>query len=142
MGSQRNAQAEFLAAVAAGRTFQSWQNNHARKKRAAELAATTTAMPVGKRRWPVILADPPSDFEVYALDKQRSHPANHYPVMPLDEIKALPVAKLAFKDCVLFLWTTVPLLREALARVFNNCDGMPRVRPRRLVSMPYNPERP
>jgi MT-A70 len=85
----------------------------ARKKRAAELAATTTAMPVGKRRWPVILADPPSDFEVYALDKQRSHPANHYPVMPLDEIKALPVAKLAFKDCVLFLWTTVPLLREA-----------------------------
>jgi len=107
------AQAKFLAAVAAGRTFQSWQNNHARKKRAAELAATTTAMPVGKGRWPVILADPPSDFAVYALDKQRSHPANHYPVMPLDEIKALPVAKLAFKDCVLFLWTTVPLLREA-----------------------------
>jgi N6-adenosine-specific RNA methylase IME4 len=48
---------------------------------------------------------------VYALDKQMSHPANHYPPMSLDEIKALPVAKLAFKDCVLFLWTTVPLLR-------------------------------
>jgi N6-adenosine-specific RNA methylase IME4/ParB-like chromosome segregation protein Spo0J len=105
------AQAELLAAVAAGRTFQSWQNNHGRKTRAAELAATTKAMPAGEERWPVILADPPWDFEVYAPDKQMSHPANHYPPMSLDEIKALPVAKLAFKDCVLFLWTTVPLLR-------------------------------
>jgi N6-adenosine-specific RNA methylase IME4 len=105
------AQADFLAAVANGRTFQSWQNNHGRKKRAAELAATTKAMPVGEARWPVILADPPWDFEVYAPDKQMSHPANHYPPMSLDEIKALPVAKLTFKDCVLLLWTTVPLLR-------------------------------
>jgi N6-adenosine-specific RNA methylase IME4 len=103
------AQDEFLAAVAAGRTFQSWQNNYGRKKRAAELAATTTAMPAGKRRWPVILVDPPWDFEVYAPDKRRSHPAYHYPPMSLDEIKALPVAQLAFDDCVLFLWTTVPL---------------------------------
>src|SRR5260221_10785331 len=106
------AQADLLAAVAAGRTFQSWQNNHGRKTRAAQLAATTKAMPVGEGRWPVILADPPWDFEVYAPDKQMSHPANHYPPMSLDEIKALPVAKLAFKDCVLFLWTTVPLWRE------------------------------
>jgi N6-adenosine-specific RNA methylase IME4 len=102
------AQTELLAAVAAGRTFQSWQNNYGRKKRAAELAATTTAMPVGEKRWPVILVDPPWDFEVYAPDKQISHPAYHYPPMSIDEIKALPVAKLAFDDCVLFLWTTQP----------------------------------
>jgi N6-adenosine-specific RNA methylase IME4/ParB-like chromosome segregation protein Spo0J len=106
------AQAELLAAVAAGRTFQSWQNNHGRKKRAAELAAKTTAMPAGKRRWPVILVDPPWDFEVYAPDKQISHPAYHYPVMSLDEICALPLAELAADDCVLFLWTTVPLCEK------------------------------
>src|SRR5262249_43654363 len=53
---------------------------------AAELAATTRAIPAGKRRWPVILADPPWDFEVYAPDKQISHPAYHYPVMSLDAI--------------------------------------------------------
>jgi N6-adenosine-specific RNA methylase IME4/ParB-like chromosome segregation protein Spo0J len=105
------AQAELLAAVGAGRTFQSWQNNHGRKRRAAELAATTKAMPVDEGRWPVILADPPWDFEVYAPDKQMSHPANHYPIMSLDQIKALPLAKLAFMNSVLFLWTTVPLLR-------------------------------
>jgi N6-adenosine-specific RNA methylase IME4/ParB-like chromosome segregation protein Spo0J len=106
------AQGELLAAVAAGRTFQSWQNNHGRKKRAAELAATTRAMPAGKRRWPVILVDPPWDFEVYAPDKQISHPAYHYPVMSLDAICALPLAELAADDCVLFLWTTVPLCEK------------------------------
>jgi N6-adenosine-specific RNA methylase IME4 len=105
-------QAELLAAVAAGRTFQSWQNNHGRKKRAAELAATTRAMPAGKRRWPVILVDPPWDFEVYAPDKQISHPAYHYLVMSLDEICALPITELAADDCVLFLWTTVPLCEK------------------------------
>src|SRR5262245_8547984 len=106
------AQAELLAAVAAGRTFQSWQSNYGRKKRATDLAATTKAMPVGEGRWPVILADPPWPFEVYAPNKQVSYPAYHYPPMSLAEIKALPLAKLAFKDCVLFLWTTVPLWRE------------------------------
>src|SRR5215831_15388784 len=88
-------QDELLVAVAAGRTFQSWQNNHGRKKRAVELAATTRAMPAGKRRWPVILVDPPWDFEIYAPDKQISHPAYHYPVMSLEEICALPIAELA-----------------------------------------------
>jgi N6-adenosine-specific RNA methylase IME4 len=107
------AQAEFLAATAAGQTFQSWKNNHGRKTRAAQLAATTKALSVGERRWPVILADPPWDFQVYALDKQTSHPTHHYPVMPHDKICALPVAELAADDCVLFLWTTSPLWRKA-----------------------------
>jgi N6-adenosine-specific RNA methylase IME4 len=102
-----------LAAAASGRTFQSWQNNYGRKKRAADLAVTTKAMPTGERRWPVILVDPPWDFEVYAPDKQVSHPANHYPVMSLAEICALPVCELAFDDSVLFLWTTVPVLQKA-----------------------------
>ena len=35
-----------------------------------------------------------------------------------------------------------PLGREALARVLSNSAGMPRVRPRRLVSTPKRPERP
>src|SRR5262249_42016249 len=106
------AQAELLAAVDAGRTFQSWQNNHGRKKRATELATKTAAMPAGKRRWPVILVDPPWDFEIYAPDKQISHPAYHYPVMSLDEICTVPIAELAADDCVLFLWTTVPLCEK------------------------------
>jgi N6-adenosine-specific RNA methylase IME4/ParB-like chromosome segregation protein Spo0J len=106
------AQTDFLAAAATGKTFQAWSTNYGRKVRAAELAATTKAMPAGERRWPVILADPPWDFEVWALEKQTSHPTHHYPVMSLAEVCALPVAELAAADSVLFLWTTVPLLEK------------------------------
>lgn len=33
--------------------------------------------------------------------------------MPIEEIKALPVADLAADDCALFLWITMPMLCEA-----------------------------
>ncbi len=33
--------------------------------------------------------------------------------MSIDDIKALPVAELADKDCALFLWITMPMLSEA-----------------------------
>lgn len=35
--------------------------------------------------------------------------------MSLEEIKALPVASLADKDCALFMWTTIPLLKDSFA---------------------------
>ena len=34
--------------------------------------------------------------------------------MSIDELCALPVGKLAKKDCLLFLWATFPQLPEAL----------------------------
>ena len=40
--------------------------------------------------------------------------ANHYRGMKLGNIKALPVESIADKDCVLFLWATYPMLKEAL----------------------------
>lgn len=39
---------------------------------------------------------------------------NHYPVMSVPEIKALPVSRLAAKDALLFLWGTWPNLPEAI----------------------------
>ena len=50
------AQTQFLEAAAAGKTFSAWQTNYGRKERAAELAAKTTAIPIGQKRWPIILA--------------------------------------------------------------------------------------
>ena len=40
---------------------------------------------------------------------------SHYPTMKLSDICTLPVADIADKDCVLFLWATYPNLREAFA---------------------------
>lgn len=39
---------------------------------------------------------------------------NHYTTMNIEDICVLPVADLAAKDSVLFLWTTFPMLPEAL----------------------------
>ena len=43
----------------------------------------------------------------------RGSPANHYPVMTVEEICELPVQKFAADDCVLFMWATFPQLEEA-----------------------------
>ena len=55
----------------------------------------------------MIYADPPWRYGGWHLAER------HYPTMALEDIKALPVAELADKDCALFLWITFPMLREA-----------------------------
>jgi hypothetical protein len=78
------AQADFLAAAGAGKTFHTWATNHGRRERAAALAATTKAMPAGERRWPVILADPPWAFLVRS-ETGTSHTHPTHQEMPLLE---------------------------------------------------------
>lgn len=63
----------------------------------------------------VICPDPPWPFETYSEEGKERAPERHFDTMPLDEIKALPVAKLAADDCALFLWATWFRLRDALA---------------------------
>jgi N6-adenosine-specific RNA methylase IME4/ParB-like chromosome segregation protein Spo0J len=106
------AQDDFLQSTAHGKTFHSWTADYVRKRRAEELAATATALPVGAKRWPLILADPPWDYEAWNPGSTHTHPSNHYPVMSIPEIRELRVADLAADDCVLFLWATVPHLAD------------------------------
>lgn len=85
-----------------------------RDAREAELAAQQSALPEGKS-YGVILADPPWAFEVYSQETGMDRSAdNHYPTQSLEWICALPVKNLAAPDCVLFLWTTAPHLRNAM----------------------------
>jgi N6-adenosine-specific RNA methylase IME4 len=89
---------------------------HRRSSREAELAEKTTAAAteLGKKIYGVIYADPPWRFETYGPAGQlMTSPDNHYPTMTLDTIKALKIP--AAKDCVLFLWATIPMLPEAHA---------------------------
>ena len=55
----------------------------------------------------MIYADPPWRYQNW---KGQGVAERHYPTMTLEDIKALPVAGLAGKDCVLFLWATCPIL--------------------------------
>ena len=62
-----------------------------------------------------ICADPPWHFRARTALQvgnwtSRRDAEKHYPVMGLEEIKALPVKRLAAADCHLFLWTTGPNL--------------------------------
>ena len=63
------------------------------------------------KKYQIILADPPWDYQ----DKGcQGTMANHYKGMKLENIKALPIQEIADKDCILFLWATYPMLKEAL----------------------------
>lgn len=63
------------------------------------------------KKYNVIYADPPWR---YGDRKCNGACEFHYNTMTLQEIKDLPVARLCEKDCVLFLWTTYPMLKEAI----------------------------
>ena len=70
--------------------------------------------PIKKTKWKkynIIYCDPPWN---YADQGCQGTMANHYRGMKLGNIKALPVESIADKDCVLFLWATYPMLKEAL----------------------------
>lgn len=66
------------------------------------------------KKYTAILADPPWMYRVWSKKGAGRSAENHYPTMSIEDIRALPVAELADKDCALFLWVTFPTLREAM----------------------------
>ena len=61
-----------------------------------------------------IISDPPWKFLLRSDRGGRKSAQAHYDCMTLDDIKSLPVQKLAADDCLLWLWTTGPFLRIAM----------------------------
>lgn len=64
-----------------------------------------------------IVSDPPWHFRARTALQvgnwtSRRDVEKHYPVMGIEDIKALPVRDLAAKDAHLFIWTTGPCLRQ------------------------------
>ena len=83
-----------------------------REARQKTLAEKIRKLPV--ERYGVIYADPGWKTETWS-EKGLDRSADlHYLTTELAAIKALDVASIAAKDAVLFLWTTVPHLEQAL----------------------------
>jgi N6-adenosine-specific RNA methylase IME4 len=84
-----------------------------RKERERELAAKIIALP--DKKFGVIVADPEWQWEPWShktgMDRAA---ANHYPTSVLAAIKDRDVPSIVAKDCVLFLWATIPMLPHAL----------------------------
>jgi N6-adenosine-specific RNA methylase IME4 len=70
--------------------------------------------PLTPMKYGAILADPPWAYSMRSDKGFEKSPEAHYSTMPLDQIKALPVDHLAGPDCLLFLWSTWPHLRQAM----------------------------
>jgi ParB/RepB/Spo0J family partition protein len=85
-----------------------------REARVRDLAVATevASQALGEKVYSVIYADPPWKFEVHAESGEDKNACNHYPVMPTEKIKVLPIP--AAEDAVLFLWATVPMLPQTL----------------------------
>jgi N6-adenosine-specific RNA methylase IME4/ParB-like chromosome segregation protein Spo0J len=81
-----------------------------RQVRAESISQRAVEMPSGKYR--VIYADPPWSYGNTQPD-YHTEQRDHYPVMSLSDICALPVRDIAEEDAVLFLWVTSPILEEA-----------------------------
>ncbi len=64
------------------------------------------------KKYGIIYADPPWAFKVYSKKGMGRSAETHYPTMSLDDIKNLPVSDIADKDCALFMWTTIPMLKN------------------------------
>jgi N6-adenosine-specific RNA methylase IME4 len=85
-----------------------------REIRKANRIAATPEQPAGV--FNIIYADPPWMYahDQHGKEAQETVLASHYPSMPIDELCELPVAAMAADDCVLFMWATCPLLKDAL----------------------------
>jgi N6-adenosine-specific RNA methylase IME4 len=63
------------------------------------------------KKYQIIYADPPWDYK----DKGcQGTMANHYKGMNIFEICKLPIKDISDDSCILFLWATYPMLKEAL----------------------------
>jgi len=67
------------------------------------------------KKYSVILADPPWSYRDIGMDwaakegtKYRRSVMNHYGVMTIEDICALPIQDFMEENCALFLWTTWP----------------------------------
>lgn len=80
------------------------------EKQKEEIAKEPPPLPTGPFR--VIAVDPPWKYDNRESDATH-RAANPYPSMSLDQIKALPIAGMAHKDCVLWLWTTNSHIRHS-----------------------------
>ena len=66
------------------------------------------------KKYKIIYADPPWLYDNAGNEKSRGMARGSFPCMRIEDIKKLPVSYITNDDAMIFLWATMPKLREAL----------------------------
>jgi N6-adenosine-specific RNA methylase IME4 len=103
----KEADPELFALVKAGLLPANKAARQVRRER--QRRALVQAPPLPNGPFELICADPP--WQLGSPDSEKA-PENHYPTMPLEEIKALALP--AAEDAILFLWAVACKLPQAL----------------------------
>lgn len=101
---------KILAAAKEIRSRQRKQRFEQVTEKLAAISEDSKPLPTGQK-YPVIYADPATRYVSGFSDRSIE---NHYPTMTIEELCALPVSDLALPDAVLFIWTTIPQLRNTM----------------------------
>lgn len=64
------------------------------------------------KKYNIIYADPPWSFWGYSVKKDTRYVGHKYVLQSNEWIATLPINNIAAKDCILFLWVTMPKLNE------------------------------
>lgn len=67
------------------------------------------------KKYDIIYADPPWRFKGYSQKGERRNAEKYYHTMDIEDIKSLPVERIAGDDCILFLWVIFPCLLEGIS---------------------------
>lgn len=101
-----------------------------------QVATAAVVQRVAKKRYGVILADPPWMYTQRSV-RLNGTTDRHYEPMATEEIASLPVASIAEDDSILLLWATWPFLEDALSVIaawgFTFVTGLPWVKAREIV---------
>lgn len=79
----------------------------------SELGAVVAAVAGAASKFDLVVADPPWAYYGHWPTK-RGSASSHYPTMPPDALRRLPVAEVVARDAVLLLWATGLKLPEAM----------------------------
>ncbi|KAK3242225.1 hypothetical protein CYMTET_45052 [Cymbomonas tetramitiformis] len=83
--------------------------NGVRELSAEEIDRLYAGFPRDKK-YDIILADPPYRYE---NNNATGAAAHHYPVLTMNQLGHLPLARIANKNCILCLWTTGPHMQHS-----------------------------
>jgi N6-adenosine-specific RNA methylase IME4 len=109
-------QRQIVADLNSGGSVSTIVLRQSRIHRAAVIEAASVACPLSAlgRTFPVLYADPPWAFEAWSAGGLLKAPEMQYPTLPVADICALPVADIAARDSVLFMWAVSAMFPEAL----------------------------